>query len=116
MPPHQSHDMELMSGLQKKLVTPPKSPEAYTKAEKSINGFIDSCIIDLQQLKVKHNEYFNRYMSSYRKFEQLRRKLLSGEPMNAGEATGDAVAKMLKEIEETDSQKNPYCLSGTEVE
>jgi hypothetical protein len=33
-----------------------------------------------------------------------------------GEATGDAVAKMLKEIEETNSLKNPYCLSGTEVQ
>jgi hypothetical protein len=33
-----------------------------------------------------------------------------------GEATGDAVAKMLKEIEDKDSLKNPYFLSGTEVE
>jgi hypothetical protein len=33
-----------------------------------------------------------------------------------GEATGDAVAKMLKEIEETNSLKNPYCLSDTKME
>jgi hypothetical protein len=32
------------------------------------------------------------------------------------EATGDAVEKMLKEIEETDRIKNPYCLSSAEIE
>jgi hypothetical protein len=36
--------------------------------------------------------------------------------MNAAEATGDTVAKMLKEIEETGNLTNPYCLSGEEVE
>jgi hypothetical protein len=97
-------------------VPPPKLPEEYTKAEKSINGLIDSCIADLQQLKVRHNEYIDQHVSSYRKFEQLRRKLLSGEPLNAGEATGDTVAKMLKEMEETGNLANPYCLSGAEVE
>jgi hypothetical protein len=55
-------------------------------------------------------------MSSYRKFEQLRQKLLNGEPANAGEVTGDTMAKMLKEIEEGSSMGNPYCLSGAEVE
>jgi hypothetical protein len=108
--------MQLVSGLRKKLVTPPKLPEAYVKTEKSINGLIDNCIADLQQLRVKHNEYIDKHVSSHRKFEQLRRKLLSGESLNAGEATGDAVAKMLKEIEETDSLRSPYCVSGVEVE
>jgi hypothetical protein len=97
-------------------VTPQRLPEAYTKAEKSINGLIDSSITDLQQLKVRHNEYIDKHVSSYRKFEQLRQKLLNGQPMNAGEATGDTVAKMLKEIEEESSMGNPYCLSGAEVE
>jgi hypothetical protein len=105
-----------MSGLRKKLVPPPKLPEAYTKAEKSINGLLDSCIADLQQLKVRHNAHIDQHVSSYRKFEQLRRKLLDGESLNAGEATGDTVAKMLKEIEETGNLANPYCLSGAEVE
>jgi hypothetical protein len=105
-----------MGRLQKKLVIPPKLPEVYIKAEKSINGLMDSGIDDLQQLKLKHNEYIDKYVSSYRKCEQLRRKLVSGGSLNAGEATGDAVAKMLNEIDETDSLQNPYCLSGIEME
>jgi hypothetical protein len=36
--------------------------------------------------------------------------------MNAGKATGDAVAQILKEIEEGSNLGNLYCLSGTEVE
>jgi hypothetical protein len=108
--------MQLLGGLRKKLVPPPKLPEEYTKAEKSINGLIDSCVVDLQQLRVRHNEHIDKHVSGYRKFEQLRRKLLNGEPLNAGEATGDTVAKMLKEIEETGNLANPYCLSGAEVE
>jgi hypothetical protein len=40
--------MKLFGGLRKKLVTPLKLLEAYTKAEKSINGLIDSYIADLQ--------------------------------------------------------------------
>jgi hypothetical protein len=39
--------MQVLDGLREELVTPPKLPEAYTKAEKSINGFIDSCVADL---------------------------------------------------------------------
>jgi hypothetical protein len=65
---------------------------------------------------VRHNQHIDQHVSSYRKFEQLRRKLLNGEPLSAGEATGDTVAKMLKEIEETDNLANPYCLLGAEVE
>jgi hypothetical protein len=95
---------------------PPKLPEAYTKAEKSINGLIDSCVVNLQQLKVRHNEHIDRHVGSYHSFEQLRLKLLTGEPLNAGEATGDAVAKMLKEIKEMGNIANPYCLSGAELE
>jgi hypothetical protein len=108
--------MQLLDGLREKLVTQPKLSEAYIQAKKSINGLIDSCVADLQQLKVKHNEYIDKHVSSYGKFESLRRKLISGESLKAGEAIGDAIAKMLKEIEETDSLTNPYCLSGTEVE
>jgi hypothetical protein len=105
-----------LGGLRRKLVPPPKLPEAYSKAEKSINGLIDSYIVDLQQLKMRHNEHIDKHVSSYRKFEQLRRKRLNGELLNAGEATGDTVAKMLKEIEETGNLANPYCLSGEKVE
>jgi hypothetical protein len=65
---------------------------------------------------VRHDEYIDKHVSSYRKFEQLLWKLLNGESLNTGEATGDAVAKMLKEIEDADSIKNPYCLPGIEVE
>jgi hypothetical protein len=108
--------MKLLKGLHEKLVKPLKLPEAYTKAEKIINGFIDSCVADLQQLKVKHNEHIDKHMNSYRKYEQLRRKLLSGNTLNTGEATGDPVANMLKEIEETGNIANPYCISGAEVE
>jgi hypothetical protein len=108
--------MKRLNGLRKKLVTPPKLPEAYAKAEKSINGLIDSCIADLQQLRVRHTEHIDKHVSSYRKFEQLRRKLLNGESLNAGEATGDAVAQMLKEIEEGSNLGNPYYLPGAEVE
>jgi hypothetical protein len=56
-------------------------------------------------------------MISHQKFEQLRLKLLNGEPMGAGDATDDAVTKMLKEIEDGGSLKNPHCLSsGAELE
>jgi hypothetical protein len=108
--------MKLLGGLRKKLMTPPKLPEAYMKAEKSINGFIDSCIVDMQQLKVRHNEHIDKHVNSYRDYEQLRQKLLIGDPLNISEATGDAVAKMLKEIEETGSLGNPYCLPSAEVQ
>jgi hypothetical protein len=70
--------MKRLNGLHKKLVTPPKLQEAYAKAEKSINGLIDSCMADLQQLKVRHNEHINKHMNNYRKYEQLRLKLLNG--------------------------------------
>jgi hypothetical protein len=108
--------MQPLQGLREELSIPPQLPEAYTKAEKSINGLIDSYIADMQQLKVRHNEHIVEHVSSYQKFEQLRRKLLSGEPLNADEATGDTVAKMLKEIKEIGNIANPYCLSGAEVE
>jgi hypothetical protein len=108
--------MRQFDGLRKKLLTPPKLPEAYAKAEKSINGLIDSCMADLRQLRVRHNEHVDKHVSSHRKFEQLRLKLLNGEPLNTGEATGDAVAKMLKEIEEGSSLGNPYSLPSAEVE
>jgi hypothetical protein len=108
--------MKRLNGLRKKLATSPKLPEAYAKAEKSINGLIDSFIVDIQQIKIRHNEYIEKHVNSYRKFEQLRQKLVNGEPMNKGEATGDTVAQMLKEIEEESNLGNPYCLSGVEVE
>jgi hypothetical protein len=108
--------MQVLDGLREELVTPPKLPEAYTKAEKSINGLIDSCIGDLQQLQIRHNQHIHKHVSSYRKFDQLRRKLLSGESLNAGEATGDAMAKMLKETEEASIIEDPYCVSSVEAE
>jgi hypothetical protein len=108
--------MQLIGGFRKKLATPSKLAEAYAKAEKSINELIYSCMADLQQLKFSHNEHIDKHMSSYRKFEQLRLKLFNGEPLNAGEPTGDTVAKMLKEIEERSSLGNPYCLPGIEVQ
>jgi hypothetical protein len=49
-------------------------------------------------------------VNSFRKFEHLRRKLLSGQLLNVGEATGDTVAKMLMEIKENKSLASPYCL------
>jgi hypothetical protein len=55
-----------------------KLPEAYLKAEKSINELIDSCIANLQQLKVRHHEHIEKHLSSHRKFERLRQKLLNG--------------------------------------
>jgi hypothetical protein len=80
------------------LATPSNLPEAYTKAEKSIDGFIDSCIVDLQQLKVRHNEHINKRMSSHQKFKQLRQKLVNEELQNEAEATGDSVVKMLRRV------------------
>jgi hypothetical protein len=80
------------------LATPSNLHEAYTKAEKSIDGFIDSCIVDLQQLKVRHNEHINKRMSSHQKFEQLRQKLVNEELQNEAEATGDSVVKMLRRV------------------
>jgi hypothetical protein len=55
-------------------------------------------------------------MLSHRKYEQLRRKLVSGEPLNEGEVTGDTMSKMLKEIEEVGYIANPYCLPSTKVQ
>jgi hypothetical protein len=89
---------------------PLKLLEAHAKAEKIINGFNDSCVADLQQLKVKHIEYIDKHVSSYRKFEQLRQKLLNGGSLNPSEATGEAVANMLKAIAEGSSVENSYCL------
>jgi hypothetical protein len=88
--------MQALNGVRENLMMSPKLPESYTKAEKSINGLIDSCITDMQQLKVRHKEHIDRHVSSYQKFEQLRRKLLSGESLNVDEATGDTLARMLK--------------------
>jgi hypothetical protein len=55
MPPHRKHVMQQLDGLREDITTPPKLPEVYTNVEKSINGLIDSCIADLQQLKIRHN-------------------------------------------------------------
>jgi hypothetical protein len=84
MPPHRKHPTQQLDGLREELMTPLKLPEAYIKAEKSINGLIDSYVADLQHLKIRHNQHIHKHVSSYRKFEQLRRKLLNGEPLNAG--------------------------------
>jgi hypothetical protein len=35
--------------------------------------------------------------------------------LNTGEATGDTMAKMLKEMEETSNLENPYCLASKDV-
>jgi hypothetical protein len=45
----------------------------------------------------------------------LRQKLLNGEPLNTSEVTGNAVAKMLREIEEMSNIGNPYCLPSVDV-
>jgi hypothetical protein len=55
-------------------------------------------------------------VSNYRKFEKLRWKLANGESMNSDEATGNSVAKMVKEIEQTGNLQNLYCLEAAEVE
>jgi hypothetical protein len=94
----------------------PKLPTDYMKAEKSINGLIDSCIADLEQLRVRHKEHIDKHVSNHRKCEQLRQKLVKEESLNTTEATGDAVAKMLKEIEEGSSLGNPYSLLSADVE
>jgi hypothetical protein len=78
VPPHRKHVMQSLEGLREELTTPPKLPEAYTNAEKSINGLIDSCLGDLQKLKIRHNEHIDRQVNSYRKFDHLRQKLISG--------------------------------------
>jgi hypothetical protein len=52
------------------------------------------------------------HLNKYQKFEQLRRKLLNGQPLDVGEATGDAVAKMMEEIKDTGKIENPYTLPG----
>jgi hypothetical protein len=52
----------------------------------------------------------------YSKYDKLRQKLLSGEPLNADEATGDTVSRMLKEIDGMNNINNPYNLSCTEVQ
>jgi hypothetical protein len=108
--------MQAVKGVREKLVIPGKLAEAYIKAKESIKVSIKSCITDLQQLEVRHNEHIEKHMCSYGKFEQLRRKLINGEPLYTGEVTGDSVAKMLKEIEDTGNIENPYCLPGAEVE
>jgi hypothetical protein len=91
-------------------MVPSKLPEAHAKAEKNINGFINSCVEELHRLKVRHDKHIEQHMNSYREFEQLRQKLINGEPLIAYEATGNTIAKMLKEIKETDSLGSPYCL------
>jgi hypothetical protein len=61
--------MRPLGGLREDLVTSPKLSGAYTKAEKSINGLIDSFITDLQLLKAQHNEHIHKHLTSYLKFE-----------------------------------------------
>jgi hypothetical protein len=108
--------MQPFKGVREKLAAPRNLPDAYIKAEKSIKVCIKSCISDLQQLEVRHNEHIEKHMNSHRTFEQLRRKLVDGEPLNVGEATGDSVARMLREIEEIHNIENPYCVLAAEVE
>jgi hypothetical protein len=47
MIPHRLHQLQVLQGLRQKLHTPADLPEDYAKAEKSIRGFIDSCIASL---------------------------------------------------------------------
>jgi methionyl-tRNA formyltransferase len=102
--------------MREKLEILPKLPTACIKAEESIKELIKNCITDLQQLEIRLNQHIEKHLNSYRRFDQLRQKLIYGEPLNAGEATGDSVAKMLKEIEETGNLENPYCMPAVEVE
>jgi hypothetical protein len=113
---HKRHVIQLLEGMCDKLHVLPKLPTACIKAEKSIKELIKNCITDLQQLEIRHNQHIEKHLNSYRRFDQLRKKLIYGEPLNAGEATGDLVAKMLKEIEETENLEDPYCMPAVEVE
>jgi hypothetical protein len=56
------------------------------------------------------------HLNSYQKFEQLRQKLINGETLNAAEATGDTIAKMLREVTQMDSLEESYCLPTTQLE
>jgi hypothetical protein len=76
MPPHQKHTTQQLEELREELLL--KLPDVYINTEKSINELIDSCVADLQQLKIRHNKYISKYVSSHQRFEHLRRKLLIG--------------------------------------
>jgi hypothetical protein len=108
--------MQSLEGVREKIQILPKLPTAYIKAEKSIKELIKNCIADLQQLEIRHNQHIEKHVNSYRRFDQLRQKITNGDELDAGEATGDSIAKMLKEIEETVDLKNPYCMPATKVE
>jgi hypothetical protein len=55
-------------------------------------------------------------MFSCRKYDELRQKFIDGEPLNAGEATGDTISKMVREIDEAGNIGNPYSLSSIEIQ
>jgi hypothetical protein len=108
--------MKLLGGLCEEILAAPKMPEASAKIMTCINDLIDTCAEELRQLKERHKQYINKHVCSYRVYETLRQKLLNAESLNAGEATGDAMAKMLKEIEQPTAIGNPYCLPVPEAE
>jgi hypothetical protein len=48
MTPHKPHQFKPLQEVRQQLHTSPTLPEEYTKAERSIDGLIDSCITGMQ--------------------------------------------------------------------
>lgn len=98
------------------LSVPPALSESYSRLEKGINETISRWIAELHDLAKSHNEHISRKADIYYKHNDLKRKLLSREPMDLNEATGQAIAEMLQETKEVNKMESPYQVKEGEVE
>lgn len=105
---HAEHHMVLINGLDKVISAPPALPENYARLEKGVSQTIRRWIAELQSLELSHNAHIAVKVLASHKHGVLKRKLINREPMELKEATGGAVAEMLREIREVSAIKNPY--------
>lgn len=68
------------------------------KNEKDIDALIGKLIRDLETLRKHHREHVSSHFKNSRKYSGLVSRLISGEPLDETEATGDTISKLIKDI------------------
>lgn len=113
---HKKHHLQLLGGFLEELAVPLKLPEQLAKEHKDVDSLIGALIVDLQSLRKKHQEHLTTHVQGHRSFAGLAQKVLCGEQLEAKEATGDAFAKMLAEVDDLPKIKSPYHQEGEKLQ
>lgn len=96
MKPHAKHQMGQMVGLLEEISEPLILHEHLKEMQKSIDAMIDGLVLELQQLKVKHQSFVEEQMDKHFGKTALRKRLLTGEALDSVEATGHCFYALLE--------------------